>query len=178
LIGIVQGVMGGITFVLCGVSSAALWGLIMVILSIFPGIGTFLVWVPAMIVKFVCGDVGQGIGILVGGILIGVVDNFLRPILVGKDTKMPEWLILAATLGGISLFGIIGFIFGPILAAVFITILDIYKRLYRSELDSQRGGLVTEVGENVKIPEERPDPYKGLKDAASRESARLKEQES
>ena len=136
IIGVIQGSMGGIIFAIFGVGSSVFWGAVMVILSIIPGIGAALVWVPALVIKMLTGHIGPGIGILVGGILISVSDNFLRPVLIGKDTKMHTLLILFSTLGGIALFGIVGFILGPILAAVFLTVTDIYASEYREELES------------------------------------------
>ncbi len=136
IIGVIQGSMGGIIFAIFGVGSPIFWGTVMMILSIIPGIGAALVWVPALAIKMLTGHIGPGIGILVGGILISMSDNFLRPLLIGKDTKMHALLILFSTLGGIALFGIVGFILGPILAAVFLTVTDIYAREYREELES------------------------------------------
>jgi len=135
IIGVIQGTMGGITFATCGVGSSVFWGTMMVILSIIPGIGAALIWAPALVIKMLTGHIGQGIGILMGGILISMSDNFLRPLLIGKDTQMHALLILFSTLGGIALFGIIGFILGPILAAVFLTVTEIYASEYSDELD-------------------------------------------
>jgi predicted PurR-regulated permease PerM len=135
IIGVIQGTMGGITLAICGVGSSVFWGTVMVILSIIPGIGAALVWAPALMIKLLTGHTGQGIGILIGGILISMSDNFLRPLLIGKDTQMHALLILFSTLGGIALFGIIGFILGPILAAVFLTVTEIYASEYSDELD-------------------------------------------
>lgn len=135
IIGVIQGTMGGVTFAICGVGSSVFWGTVMVILSIIPGIGAALIWAPALVIKLLTGHTGQGIGILMGGIVISMSDNFLRPLLIGKDTQMHALLILFSTLGGIALFGIIGFILGPILAAVFLTVTEIYASEYSDELD-------------------------------------------
>jgi predicted PurR-regulated permease PerM len=135
IIGVIQGTMGGITFAICGVGSSVFWGTVMVILSIIPGIGAALIWAPALMIKMLTGHTGQGIGILIGGIVISMSDNFLRPLLIGKDTQMHSLLILFSTLGGIALFGIIGFILGPILAAVFLTVTEIYASEYGDELE-------------------------------------------
>jgi predicted PurR-regulated permease PerM len=150
LIGLVQGGMGGITFAICGVGSSVFWGAVMVILSIIPGIGAALVWVPALIIKIVTGHAGQGLGILAGGVLISISDNFLRPLLIGRDTQMHELLILFSTLGGIGLFGIVGFILGPILAAVFITVTDIYVSEYGEELKVLTHGETSASDESEK----------------------------
>jgi predicted PurR-regulated permease PerM len=135
IIGVIQGATGGITFAIFGVGSSVFWGTMMVILSIIPGIGAAFVWAPAAAIKMLTGHIGAGIGILAGGIVISVSDNFLRPLLIGKDTKMHQLLILFSTLGGIALFGLVGFILGPILAAVFLAVTDIYAIEYREDLD-------------------------------------------
>jgi predicted PurR-regulated permease PerM len=99
----------------------------MVVLSIIPGIGTALVWVPAVIYLIAGGHYVTGIVLAIWcGVVVGTVDNVLRPRLVGKDTKMSDLLILLSTLGGIFLFGAVGFIIGPIVAALFVTVWDIY----------------------------------------------------
>ncbi len=150
IIGVIQGSMGGIIFAIFGVGSSVFWGTVMMILSIIPGIGAALVWVPALVIKMLTGHIGPGIGILVGGILISMSDNFLRPLLIGKDTKMHALLILFSTLGGIALFGIVGFILGPILAAVFLTLTDIYASEYREELESLTyGGTSPSLGDEA-----------------------------
>ena len=150
IIGVIQGSMGGIIFAIFGVGSPVFWGTMMVILSIIPGIGAALVWAPALVIKMLTGHIGPGIGILVGGILISMSDNFLRPLLIGKDTKMHALLILFSTLGGIALFGIVGFILGPILAAVFLTVTDIYASEYREELESLTyGGTSPSLGDEA-----------------------------
>lgn len=137
LIGIVQGGLGGIAFVIFGVSSPVFWGTVMMIISIIPGVGSAIVWVPAAIIKMATGHIGQGIGILIAGLVICTLDNLMRPRLVGRDTKMHDLLIFFSTLGGIVLFGIVGFILGPIIAAVFVTVIDIYGTIYRDELERQ-----------------------------------------
>jgi predicted PurR-regulated permease PerM len=147
IIGVIQGTMGGIIFAIFGVGSSVFWGTMMVILSIIPGIGAALVWAPAVAIKLLTGHLGPGIGILAGGIVISVSDNFLRPLLIGKDTQMHQLLILFSTLGGIALFGLVGFILGPILAAVFLAVTDIYAIEYREDLDILTYGDSTRSGE-------------------------------
>jgi len=127
VIAIIQGGIGGIVFWIFGVPSPLFWGLIMVILSIIPVVGSGLVWGPAAVIQLVMGNWAAGLGILaVGAGIISTVDNLLRPRLVGKDTEMHPLLVFFGTLGGISVFGIVGFILGPIVAALFVTIWDIY----------------------------------------------------
>ena len=119
-----------------GIEAAVFWGAIMAVLSILPGIGAPLVWVPAVIYLFMSGQVAEGIGLLVWSAgVVGSIDNFLRPILVGRDTKMPDLLILLSTLGGIALFGASGLVLGPILAALFLTVLAIYTGVFADWLN-------------------------------------------
>ena len=122
VVAVVQGTLGGILFWAVGIPAPALWGVVMTVLSLLP-IGSGLVWVPAAIILFIQGEVGKAIAVVaVGALLIGLVDNFLRPRLVGQDTKLPDWLILVSTLGGLGLFGISGFAIGPIVAAFFVVV--------------------------------------------------------
>jgi predicted PurR-regulated permease PerM len=135
LIGVAQGVLAGIAFAVVGIGGAFFWGTLMTLLSIIPGIGTGLVWVPAAIVLLFTGRVAEGIGLaLFCAFVVGSVDNFLRPRLVGRDTAMHDLLIFLATLGGILLFGVLGFIIGPVLAALFVTIWEIYGIVFREML--------------------------------------------
>ncbi len=134
LVGIVQGVIGGITFYLLGIQSAVFWGVVMILLSILPAIGSALVWLPAAIYLFTNGMLMKGvILIFVGVFVIGMIDNILRPILVGRDTKMPDYLILLSTLGGLSLIGISGFVLGPVIAAFFLSIWVMFANEYNSD---------------------------------------------
>lgn len=117
-----QGTMGGVLFAILGIQGAVLWGVLMGLLSLLPIGGSGLVWVPTAIVMFIQGHVTEGIVIVIVGLLgIGLIDNLLRPILVGRETKMPDYVVLLATLGGLTWFGLSGFILGPVIAALFIT---------------------------------------------------------
>lgn len=123
IVACIQGLLGGIAFWFYGVQGAVLWGSIMAVLSLLPAVGASLVWGPVAIYFLATGMVWQGVTlILYGTLVIGMIDNVLRPILVGKDTKLPDWLILLSTLGGISVFGINGFVLGPLIAAMFIAV--------------------------------------------------------
>ncbi|MGD2216496.1 MAG: AI-2E family transporter [Gemmatimonadales bacterium] len=135
VIGIVQGGLAGLAFALAGIEGAVFWGTIMVVLSIIPGIGTALVWFPAVIYLFAIGRIGTAIALFIWcAAVVGAVDNLLRPWLVGKDTKMPDLLILLSTLGGLVLFGAIGIVIGPIVAALFITVWDLYGIAFKEIL--------------------------------------------
>ncbi len=135
VIGAIQGLLGGIAFWVAGVPSPAIWGLIMILLSIIPMIGSTIVWLPAGLVLILLGDVWQGVFILAVGIgVISVIDNILRPKLVGKDTQMHPLLIFFATLGGIAFFGLPGFIIGPIIVSLFMALSEIYSIEFRDQL--------------------------------------------
>jgi predicted PurR-regulated permease PerM len=135
VVGIIQGLLGGITFWIAGVPSPAIWGLVMVLCSIIPMFGSGLVWLPASIIMILLGDIWQGTFILVVGFgIISVLDNVLRPKLVGKDTEMHPLLVLFATLGGISVFGLAGFIIGPIIISLFLSLVEIYNIEFRDQL--------------------------------------------
>lgn len=123
VVGIAQGAIGGIAFALLGIGAPVLWGVVMALLSILPAVGAALVWLPAAIFLLVTGHIVAGIAlILIGVFAIGLVDNLLRPILVGRDTRMPDYLILLSTLGGLTAFGLAGIIIGPIIAAFFVSV--------------------------------------------------------
>ena len=135
VIGIIQGALGGIAFRVAGIEGAALWGTIMTILSIVPGIGAPLVWVPFVIFLYVNGQYLTATLLLVWcGAVVTTIDNFLRPVLVGRDSAMPDLLILIGTLGGLFLFGPIGFIVGPIVCGLFLTVWDIYGTTFKAVL--------------------------------------------
>lgn len=135
VIGAIQGLLGGLAFWIAGVPSPAIWGLIMILLSIIPMIGSTIVWLPAGIILLLVGDVWQGIFILSVGVgVISVIDNILRPKLVGKDTQMHPLLIFFATLGGIAFFGLPGFIIGPIIVSLFMALSEIYSIEFRDQL--------------------------------------------
>jgi predicted PurR-regulated permease PerM len=118
---VVQGAIGGITFALLGFGAPVLWGVAMGFAALVPAFGTALVWLPAALYLLATGAVTQGVALLaVGALVISMVDNFLAPRLVGKDTRMPDWIVLIAVLGGIAVFGITGVVAGPAIAALFL----------------------------------------------------------
>ena len=123
VVGVVQGAIGGIAFAMLGIGAPVLWGVVMALLSILPAVGPGIVWLPAAIILIVNDRLLAGIVLIAIGVLvIGLVDNVLRPILVGRDTRMPDYLILLSTLGGLAAFGLAGIIIGPIIAAFFLSI--------------------------------------------------------
>jgi predicted PurR-regulated permease PerM len=125
VVALVQGALGGLAFLVLGVTGPLLWGAVMALFSLLPAVGAALVWAPVALYFFFTGEVLKAVGMTIwGAVVIGLVDNFLRPILVGRDTRMPDWLILVATLGGIVVFGLNGFVIGPVIAAVFLVSWD------------------------------------------------------
>ncbi len=128
-VAMVQGALGGLIFWILGIPAALLWGVVMTVLSLIPAIGAGLIWLPAAIYLYAIGDwVSATILILYGILIIGLADNILRPILVGRDTKLPDWLVLLSTLGGLTLFGLNGFVVGPLIAVLFIAFWQIFGR--------------------------------------------------
>jgi predicted PurR-regulated permease PerM len=135
LIGGIQGGLGAIAFTVAGIQGALIWGIIMAFFSIIPGVGSSIVWLPTAIILLLTGQIWQGIMIIIVGVLIiSTIDNLIRPILVGKDIQMHPALILFSTLGGIAVFGISGFVIGPIIASLFLAFWEIYEAYYRREL--------------------------------------------
>jgi predicted PurR-regulated permease PerM len=128
VVAIVQGALGGLIFWALGVHAPLLWAALMAVLSLLPAVGSALVWLPVAIYFLVTGAIWQGIVLIAFGVLvIGLVDNVLRPMLVGKETKIPDYVVLVATLGGIAIFGISGFVIGPVIAAMFMAAWDIFS---------------------------------------------------
>jgi len=139
VIGILQGALGGLGFAVVGINAAVFWGAVMAVLSILPAVGATLIWLPAVVYLLMSGQTVAGIGLLVWSAgVVGTVDNFLRPVLVGRDTKMPDLLILLSTLGGLTLFGAAGFVLGPILAALFLAVLAIYSQVFADWLTPEQ----------------------------------------
>jgi predicted PurR-regulated permease PerM len=127
VIAIVQGGLAGLAFAVVGIKGAVFWGTVMAVLSIIPAIGATLVWVPAVIYLATVGRTLPAIGLLLWcAIIVGTADNVLRPLLVGKDTEMPDLLILLSTFGGLALFGAVGLVIGPVIAALFLAMRRIY----------------------------------------------------
>jgi len=122
-----QGALGGVAFWFLGVGAALLCGVLMAFLSLLPAVGAALVWFPVAVYFFVTGALWKAVALFAYGMLvIGLVDNVLRPILVGKDTRMPDYVVMITTLGGMAVFGLNGFVLGPTIAAMFIAVWHIY----------------------------------------------------
>jgi len=127
LVAAIQGALGGIAFWYLDVSGAVLWAALMAFLSLVPAVGAGLVWLPVAAYFLLTGAVWQAVALTAYGVLvIGLIDNLLRPVLVGKDTRMPDYVVLVSTLGGMAVFGINGFVLGPAIAAMFIAVWHIY----------------------------------------------------
>jgi predicted PurR-regulated permease PerM len=127
LVAIAQGALGGLIFWLLDVQAPLLWAVVMAFLSLLPAVGAAIVWAPVALYFLVTGKVWQGVVLIAFGVfVIGLVDNFLRPVLVGKDTRMPDYVVLLSTVGGMALFGLNGFVIGPVIAALFIASWDLF----------------------------------------------------
>jgi predicted PurR-regulated permease PerM len=126
LVAVLQGALGGLAFWALDIRAPLVWGVLMAVVSLLPAVGAAIVWVPVAIYLLASGSFWQGIALIAfGTLVIGLVDNILRPILVGQDTKMPEYLVLFSTLGGLEVFGPNGFVLGPVIAAMFMAVWDI-----------------------------------------------------
>lgn len=135
IIGALQGTVCGFAFLLAGIQAPVFWGAMMAVLSIIPAFGTAIIWGPALILLALKGEfLGVGILAVLCGAIAGNLDNIVRPRLVGKDTELHDLLILFGTLGGITMFGILGIIIGPIIAALFTTIWEIYGNVFADYL--------------------------------------------
>ncbi|MEP9401322.1 AI-2E family transporter [Sphingomonas sp. VNH70] len=122
VVALVQGALGAITFWIVGLPAALLWGVVMAIAALLPAVGPAIIWGPVGIYLLATGAVWQGVVVFASGVLvIGLADNILRPLLVGRDTGIPDWLVLVTTLGGIDLLGLSGIVVGPVVAALFLT---------------------------------------------------------
>ena len=140
VVALIKGFLGGLTFWIFGINSPVLWGVVMAILSIIPLLGAWLVMYPAAVILLFLGHIWQGIAMfLISTLIISSIDNILQPRLVGRSTGLHDLLIFFSTLGGISVFGVMGFIVGPIIAALFVSILDVYSIEFKSQLDLAQG---------------------------------------
>jgi predicted PurR-regulated permease PerM len=131
-----QGALGGLIFSFLGIQGALLWGFVMAFLSLLPAVGASLIWAPVAIYFLLTGAIWQGLTLTAFGVLvIGLVDNLLRPLLVGKDTQLPDYVVLISTLGGMVIFGLNGFVIGPVIAALFIAAWDLFSATKETNKD-------------------------------------------
>ena len=129
VVAVVQGALGGLILWFLGIHAPILWGTLMAFLSLLPAVGAAIVWIPVAIYFLATGAIWQGVLLIAFGVLvIGLVDNILRPVLVGKDTKMPDYVVLVSTIGGMSLFGLNGFVIGPVIGAMLMAAWDIFMK--------------------------------------------------
>jgi len=164
LVAVLQGVLGGLVFWFLGIHASLLWAVSMAFLSLLPVIGSALVWFPVALYFLVTGSIWQGIFLIIYGLMIiGLADNVVRPLLVGQAAKMPDYIVLISTIGGIETFGLHGFIVGPVIAAMFLAVWDIFSR---------SNGTLTKVR-----PPRRPMPpdgtARGLPEAPASKKAEL-----
>lgn len=137
VVGAGQGALGGILFWALGLPAPVFWGTVMAVLSILPAVGPALIWLPAAVILLARGEVAKAVVLAGGGVLlIGLVDNVLRPILVGRDTQMPDYVVLLATLGGIAWFGVSGFVIGPLIAALFLVVWEMFAQEHATPPDA------------------------------------------
>jgi predicted PurR-regulated permease PerM len=136
VVAVVQGALGGLIFWFLGIRAALLWAALMALMSLLPAVGAALVWFPVALYLLATGAVWQGLVLIAFGILVvGLVDNLLRPILVGSDIRMPDYVVLLSTLGGIEIFGMNGIVLGPLIAAMFMVVWDILSASRRAAQD-------------------------------------------
>ncbi len=139
LVALVQGMLGGLIFWILGLPAALLWGVVMTVLSLIPAVGAGLVWLPAAIYLYAVGDsISATVLIAYGVLIIGLADNILRPLLVGRDTKLPDWMVLLSTLGGIAMVGINGFVIGPLIAVLFVAFWQIFSSEFNAVSQEQQ----------------------------------------
>lgn len=130
----IQGTLGGITFWLAGIENVFLWATVMTILAVIPALGPAIILAPAALVLLLAGSVVPGIIVLVGLVIVSVIDNLLRPALVGREIRMHDVLIMLSVFGGLATFGFTGFVIGPVIMGVFITMWSMFEEEYKSEL--------------------------------------------
>ena len=137
VVGVIQGALGGFIFWVLGISAPIFWAVLMTVLSLLPAIGAAIIWFPAAVILIVTGSYIKGLILLAFGTgVISLVDNFLRPVLVGRDTRMPDYLVLLSTLGGLAVFGISGFVIGPVIAALTISFWQMFEEEYAVKEDA------------------------------------------
>jgi predicted PurR-regulated permease PerM len=148
VVALVQGLLGGILFAIVGINAAVLWGALMALLSLLPALGSALIWVPAAGILLATGHIAKACIVLGAGVLvIGLIDNLLRPLLIGQDTRMPDYLVLVSSLGGLTVFGASGLVIGPILAAMFLAVWDMFAQEHRGDSAAEATDAHRNTGE-------------------------------
>jgi predicted PurR-regulated permease PerM len=146
LVAIVQGMLGGLIFWILGIPSPLLWGVIMMIFSMIPVIGAGLVWAPTAMYLYTITQWFEATVLIAYGVfIIGLTDNVLRPILVGRDTRLPDWMVLLSTLGGLTLMGINGFVVGPLIAVLFVAFWQIFSEDFNADKYANQGSSAIET---------------------------------
>lgn len=130
IVAVVQGALLTLLFWIVGIQTALFWGVMTAVLSLLPAVGASFVWVPGAVIMFATGELGHGVIVLLGGGAITAAENVLRPVVIGRDTQMPDYLILVSTLGGIMVFGLAGFVAGPVIAALFLVLWELFAEEY------------------------------------------------
>ena len=148
VIAIIQGLLGGFAFYVIGIQSPVLWGVAMSIMSFVPLLGTFAVWGPTSVYLLLKGSFMEGFGLFLFGVfVISMVDNILKPLIIGSRTKMHTLVILFSVLGGIKLFGMIGLIMGPLITAVFVSVFEIIRNIEGAHVESVSADGIKSGGE-------------------------------
>lgn len=141
ILGLIQGTLGGLTLLAFGIKSWLFWGFIMIVLSVIPMLGSGTILIPTGIILILLGNLWQGIGIIfISVAIISNIDNFFRPRIVGKQARVHDLIIFFSTIGGLAAFGLMGFIIGPVIASLFVTLIDIYGTEFREYLDTGHEG--------------------------------------
>jgi predicted PurR-regulated permease PerM len=133
IVAVAQGGLLALLFWIVGIQTAVFWGVVAAVLSLLPAVGASFVWVPGAIILLATGQIWQGLVVFLGGVAITAAENVLRPVVIGRDTRMPDYLILVSTLGGIMVFGLAGFVAGPVIAALFLVLWELFAEDMRAD---------------------------------------------
>ncbi len=159
IVAAVQGIVGGVGLLVFGVPNAVFWGFVMIVLALIPLVGAFVVWLPAGLWLLASGDTVGGVGVLVwGALVVSTIDNFLRPKIVGSRADIHPVLVLVGVLGGITAFGLIGFVLGPLVLAMLVAIVNFWRRDFLPRYEAQH-----------KLPPALPPPREGAASATTPE---------
>jgi predicted PurR-regulated permease PerM len=155
----IQGFLGGLAFWALGLPSPIVWGVVMTLLSMIPMAGAFIVWVPAALFLVATGHLTKAIILAAwGALVIGTVDNFLRPKLVGEKTKLHELFIFFSVIGGLKVFGVLGIVLGPVVLAVTLALLDVFRQVEQTEEETEGETMLVE---KAALKESDPAPETG-----------------